>query len=195
MPQGHGCGRRAALEVEETSSLSARSTTLPPSQPGHFNVGVMCGGEQRGDISHCPPHINALLPSQRGPLQCRRCSGEQRDYIICHCPPRITALLPSLNGPVLPACHQCSDNAHLVALAGMASVNPHQLGSDNPHLVAGDVASDNLQMVAGDVASDNLQMVAGDVASDNLQMVAGDMASDNPHLMAGDGGNLKSCIW
>ncbi|PIO24435.1 hypothetical protein AB205_0011920, partial [Aquarana catesbeiana] len=129
-------------------------------------------------------HTSVLFrPHSTTPLlQCRRCGGEQQDDIISHCPPRITALLLSLNGSVVSACHQCSINAHLVALAGMASDNPHQLASVNPHLVAGDVASDNLQMVAGDVASSNLQMVAGDVASGNLQMVAGEMASDNPHL-------------
>ncbi|PIO29779.1 hypothetical protein AB205_0061350, partial [Aquarana catesbeiana] len=92
-------------------------------------------------------HRSSALTARRTPL---RYSGEQRDD-ISHCPPRITALLLSLNGPVLLAFHQCSINAHLVALADMASDNPHQL--------ARDVASDNLQMVAGGVASDNLQMV------------------------------------
>ncbi|PIO29778.1 hypothetical protein AB205_0061350, partial [Aquarana catesbeiana] len=99
-------------------------------------------------------HRSSALTARRTPL---RYSGEQRDD-ISHCPPRITALLLSLNGPVLLAFHQCSINAHLVALADMAR----------------DVASDNLQMVAGGVASDNLQMVERDVASDNLKMVAGD---------------------
>ncbi|PIO16309.1 hypothetical protein AB205_0029290, partial [Aquarana catesbeiana] len=135
-------------------------------------------------------HRGAPLCSQTPLLQCRRCSGEQRDDIISHCPPCITALLLSLNGPVLSACHQCSVNAHLVALAGMASYNPHQVASDSLQMVAGDVANDNLQMVARDVArdmaSDNLQMVAGDVTSDNLKMVARDVASDNLQMVVGD---------
>ncbi|PIO36437.1 hypothetical protein AB205_0092980, partial [Aquarana catesbeiana] len=143
--------RRGTSNDDIISLRPLHVTTLPPSQPGHFNVGAMCG-----------------------------------DDIIPHCPPRISALLPSSNGPVLPACHQCSNNAHLVALAGMASDNPHQLASDNPHLMAGDVASDYLLMVAGDVASDNPHQVAGDMASNNLQMVAGDMASDNLQMVSSD---------
>ncbi|PIO12232.1 hypothetical protein AB205_0138260, partial [Aquarana catesbeiana] len=166
--------RGVASSREMTSSLTARHTSAV------FHPHSMVEWRSRASC-----HRGAPLCSQTPLLQCRRCSGEQRDDIISHCPPCITALLLSLNGPVLSACHQCSVSAHLVALAGMASYNPHQ-GCGNLQIEPGDMASDNLQMVAGDVASDNLQMVARDVASDNLQMVAGDVASDNLQMVVGD---------
>ncbi|PIO39764.1 hypothetical protein AB205_0176680, partial [Aquarana catesbeiana] len=156
-----------ASSIWERGVVSSREMTS--SFTAHHTSALFCPYSMVEWRLRASCHRRAPFCSQTPLLQCRRCGGEQRDDIISHCPPGITALLLSLNGPVLSACHQCSVNAHLVTLAGMASNNPHQLASD--------VASDNLQMVARDVASDNLQMVAGDVASDNLQMVEGDVAS------------------